>query len=65
MEYLVLVLGLGFAGFIFYIGNCVGHDPPAPSDLDHQACMQMRESGWTEGEIKTFMQEHNSYYFEA
>ena len=31
-------------------------------DIDFMACDQMRDSGWTEEEIKRFMDDNNGYY---
>lgn len=37
-------------------------NPPSSVDLDHQACKQMRASGWSEAEIQDFMEKHDGWY---
>lgn len=34
-------------------------------DLDHQTCQQLREAGWTEYQIKQFMDDFEGYYDEG
>lgn len=33
-------------------------------DCDRQSCEQMRDSGWSEHEIKEFMENNKGFYFE-
>ena len=66
LESLISILLLfGFVAiFVLSVAMIFINEPAMPSkyELDEIACSQMRDSGWTEEEIKEFMDKNGGYY---
>lgn len=62
IKLLMVMIFFGVAAMI--VLAALGDPPKAPSrsELDAMACSQMREQGWTEEEIKNYMDECGGYY---
>lgn len=56
----MMVLGALF-GFGRNGGSCEMSDE-LKKECDYMACQQMRDSGWSEDEIKEFAYKHGDYY---
>lgn len=56
----VLLFGLLVMSWILFVAK--PPKMPSPVELDEMACSQMREQGWTEEEIKKYMDESGGYY---
>ena len=57
-------LYFGLIGELYMLTVYEGHERchELEKDCDFRSCEQMRESGWSEGEIQEFMSFHNGYY---
>jgi len=57
---IIMFLFLLILGWVLFVAK--PPEMPSPVELDAMACSQMREQGWTEEEIKAYMDESGGYY---